>query len=282
MKKYFTLLFVLALAIVIGCTAKKKTVKDVATDVKDTTVEVAKKAGEGTKDAATKVAEGTKNTTKKVAEGTKNAATKVADGTKNTAKKVGEGTKNAATKVADGTKKAVNKTGEVAKDAGGAVKDAAVKVVGKKTPGLISFEAANERYSAEGKFNKWHFTKVEMKGQEITTLSADLEIDLTSIWEKSDKLTEHLKAPDYFDVAKYTTATLSLDNVQPKGDAYEADMVLKMRDTMQELKSEFEVVTEDPLTVKGTAMVDRSIFGIGVENKGVPDLIKVSYETVVK
>jgi len=153
----------------------------------------------------------------------------------------------------------------------------------KDTPGVISFEAANDRYSANGKFNSWKFTDVKMKKNDIKTLTADIEIDLTSIWEKSEKLTDHLKAYDYFDVEKYTTATLSVKNVMAskKNNEYIANMVLKMRGATQEIESPFTLIGGKPLKIKGTAMVDRSLFTIGVENTSVPDLIKVSYETAI-
>ncbi len=150
------------------------------------------------------------------------------------------------------------------------------------TPGAITWAAANQRYSANGKFNKWKFTKVEMQKGNIESLNASLNIDLTSIWEKSDKLTEHLKAWDYFDVEKFQNATLDIMNIKSKGgNMYEADLALSMRDKMQKMKSTFELVDKKTMRVKGTADVDRSIFGIGVENTSVPNLITVTYDTVI-
>lgn len=149
-------------------------------------------------------------------------------------------------------------------------------------PGIISWEAASPRYSANGKFNKWKFTNVDMKKGNIETLNATIEVDLTSIWEKSEKLTDHLKAWDYFDVEKYQAATINIANIQPKGsNQYEADMTLAMRDQVQNLKSTFEVLPGRTIQVSGTAMIDRGLFGIGVDNKGVPNMIKVSYQTVI-
>lgn len=158
---------------------------------------------------------------------------------------------------------------------------ASTSKMGMNTPGVISFAAANERYSADGTFKKWKFTNVEMAKGKIETLKADIDIDLTSIWEKSDKLTDHLKANDYFDVAKYTTANLGISNVRAKGDKYVADLELKMRGVTQKMESEFEVISKKPMTVKGTAMVDRGLFTIGVENTSVPNLIAVTFNTVI-
>ncbi len=150
-----------------------------------------------------------------------------------------------------------------------------------KVPGAITWEAANERYSAEGTFKNWRMTDVKMIGDDLTTLTAKLEIDLTSIWEKSPKLTDHLKADDYFGVAKYQLATIEVTKVAKGAGSYNADMLLKMRGKEQKLKGTFTVTKMKPLTIKGSAMVDRSIFGIGTENTSVPNEIKVMFDTVI-
>ncbi len=164
-----------------------------------------------------------------------------------------------------------------------AQKNASNKAMSMDTPpGSIMFDAANDRYTAEGTFKKWNFTNVNMDGSDLTTLDADVKIDLTSIWEKSDKLTEHLKAFDYFDVEKYTTATLNIKDCKAgMNNTYTGVMELKMRGFTQKLDTEFKVASTKPLKVRGTAQVDRSIFQIGVENTGVPDLITVRYETEI-
>ena len=149
------------------------------------------------------------------------------------------------------------------------------------SPGVISFAAANDRYSANGVFKKWKFTKIDMQKNKIESLNAQIEIDLSSISEKSAKLTEHLKAWDYFDVEKYTTAQLTISNVRPKGNSYIASLELKMRDAVQKMESEFELVGENPMRVKGKAMVDRGLFKIAVDNKKVPNMIEVSYDAAL-
>jgi|GEM_PF-2439656 len=150
------------------------------------------------------------------------------------------------------------------------------------TPGEITFFAANERYSAQGTFNEWKFTNVAMEEGKIETLQGSIEIDLTSIWEKSAKLTEHLKAYDYFDVAKYTTATIEIHDIHVHGESEgHAQMVLKMRGFEQQLDASFQILNKDPLTISGDAFVDRSIFKIGEDNKDVPNEIQVTFNTII-
>lgn len=151
-----------------------------------------------------------------------------------------------------------------------------------ETGGDLLFFAENDRYSAEGKFQKWYFTDVNMKKNDVESLTASLAVDLTSIWEKNDKLTNHLKAPDFFYIEKYTTATIDLSNVQKTGDnTYSADMTLNMKGLTQEMKSEFKVTSTNPLHVMGEARVNRELFGLGSAKMGVADMVKVTYDTDV-
>ncbi len=164
----------------------------------------------------------------------------------------------------------------------GEVIKAGQSIVPEKPNGTIKFAAANDRYSADGTFKNWSFTKVDMKGQNISTLSATIKVDLTSIWEKSEKLTDHLKASDYFNMEKYTTATIDISNVEENADGtYTADMKLNMKGLSQDMKSTFTVTKKKPLHVTGTAMVDRKLFGLGIENTSLVELVEVSYDTDV-
>ncbi len=156
------------------------------------------------------------------------------------------------------------------------------------TPGKIGWTAENERYSADGGFASWNFVNVNMDGG-IESLNADLAIDLASINEKSEKLANHLRQWDYFDVEKYTTATANISNVRQSGDNYIADLTLEMRGAKQVIESAFEVQSMDPLRVKGSAEVDRRIFKIGSDEsgkytgfEGAGDMITVTYDTEVR
>ncbi len=156
------------------------------------------------------------------------------------------------------------------------------------TPGRIGWTAENERYSADGGFESWNFANISMDGG-IESLDADLVIDLASVSEKTEKLAEHLRQWDYFDVAKYTTATANISNVRQSGDSYIADLTLRMRGAEQVIESAFEVQSMNPLRVKGSADVDRRIFKIGSDETGkytgfdgAGDIITVTYDTEVR
>ncbi len=148
------------------------------------------------------------------------------------------------------------------------------------TGGQINFAAANDRYSAEGSFKNWHFTKVNMKKGDVESLTASIQVDLSSIWEKNADLTAHLKAPDFFNIEKFASGTIDISNVAKASDgSYTADMKLNMKGLTQDLSSSFMVTSMNPLHVKGTAKINRVLFGLGGEGLGTGDLIAVSYDT---
>lgn len=151
-----------------------------------------------------------------------------------------------------------------------------------KTGGTISFDAASSKYEAQCKFNDWHFSQVSMKKGDIESLAATLKVDLASIWEKNDDLTAHLNAPDFFYTEKFTTATIEIDNVkQIEGDNYQANMKLKMKGLSQDVLSDFTVTNKSPLHVKGSAKIDRYLFGLGDKEMSVDQFIMVDFDTEV-
>lgn len=151
-----------------------------------------------------------------------------------------------------------------------------------KTGGTISFTTANDRYEAEGHFNEWYFTELNIEKDDLESLQAKLNIDLSSISEKSQGLTSHLKAPDFFNIAKFTTATVEISKVKKvSSNKYQAEMKLDMKGLNQTLISNFELTSKNPLTIKGSAQVDRILFGLGGQSLGVPRMVAVEYNTQI-
>ena len=148
------------------------------------------------------------------------------------------------------------------------------------TNGKISFEAANERYSADGEFKKWHFTSISMNENDIESLEATAAIDLTSVWEKSEKLTNHLKAPDFLDIERFTTATIDIKDVLKQDDgSYTAVIKLKMKGIAEVIKGNFKVTSMDPVHIVGSTVIGRKLYGLGSDGMGVGEYVTVNFDT---
>ncbi|MEM7106052.1 MAG: YceI family protein [Bacteroidota bacterium] len=148
--------------------------------------------------------------------------------------------------------------------------------------GTVAFEASNNRYSANGTFKNWNFSEFSMQGNDLTTLDATINVDMTSIEEKSPKLTDHLKAWDYFDVAKFPTGNIRIKDVKSKGgNAYEATAIISIKDLEKETTVEFELTNSNPMRVQGTLAINRAYFKIGEDNKGVTADVPVTFDTAL-
>ena len=131
-------------------------------------------------------------------------------------------------------------------------------------PGTISFKAHNKIYKADGKFDQWELTKVDIPNDDIEQGTVEFKVQLTSVWEKAAKLANHLRTADFFDVDKYTTATVTISEVKRiEGDSYEAVAQVALHGATGKVPVKFDVVQKDPLKIKGSATLSRTAFGIG-------------------
>ncbi len=180
-----------------------------------------------------------------------------------------------------------------------ATQPAAEEPMAMTAPGKIMFRAHNAGYRALGSFEKWHFTKIDHAGGDITKGSIELEVMIDSVvahnaetGEVEARLTDHLKAWDYFDAAQFPTAKIAIENATPTekdedgNQHYEADGTITIRETSQPLDVMYAVVGQDPLMIKGKATVNRTKFGVGPdldpENPRIPIAnVEVTFETVV-
>lgn len=131
-------------------------------------------------------------------------------------------------------------------------------------PGELTFTAHNAVYNAEGRFASWRLTKVDVPGGDFTKGTVTIEVDLASVTEKAAKLTAHLQTPDFFDAAKFQKATIAISDAKPSGEqSYTATATIDLHGMKGTCPVAFEVVSRKPLTIKGTATLDRTTFGIG-------------------
>lgn len=107
------------------------------------------------------------------------------------------------------------------------------------------------------------------------TTKVDIEIPMSGITTTSAKLTEHLKAPDFFDVAKFPTARFQSTSVTVKGtDAtIVGNLTLKGVTKPVTLQAKFIGAGKGPMNqletigFEATTTISRSAFGVSY---GVP------------
>ena len=103
-----------------------------------------------------------------------------------------------------------------------------------------------------------------------TVSHAKVTIDTTSLYSDNDRLTGHLKSPDFFDVAKYPTAVFETTSISGTGDNASVKGNLTLHGVTKEISFPAKIeVKDDAVTVKAEFSINRQDFGI--KYAGKPD-----------
>lgn len=159
---------------------------------------------------------------------------------------------------------------------------------GATAPGTLGFKASNKMYSADGKFEKWHFTKIDIPDGDLEKGTAEFEVNLASVWEKADALAEHLRQADFFNVAKFATATVKIHGVTKAEDGtYDATATVDFHGHTGDVPVSFKVVSESPLKIEGSATMQRTAFGLGGDydpsnERSITDDVAITLEATLE
>ncbi len=136
----------------------------------------------------------------------------------------------------------------------------------------------------EGGFKKFEID-AKADWEEAEKSSINIEIKTESLFSDNDKLTAHLKNPDFFDVRKYPKATFKSTKIEPKGEDPKATITgkLKMLDKEVEVKIPVELeVGEDQLKMAGKFKIDRTKWGMDYGKGKINDEVELAIEFVFK
>jgi polyisoprenoid-binding protein YceI len=162
----------------------------------------------------------------------------------------------------------------------------AAAVSGATTPGTriafaestasIDFTGSKVTGVENGSFKK--FTgAIDLVQDKAEKSRVTVTIDLASVDAKIGKLTEHLKSPDFFDVAKFPTATFTSTEIKPGGDKGASHTVTGTLDLHGVKKTvtfpATITVAADAVTVASEFAINRKDFGIVYAGKA-DDLIR--------
>lgn len=110
--------------------------------------------------------------------------------------------------------------------------------------------------------------------------SVRLEIDTTTLWANDDRLTGHLKSPDFFDVEKFPKATFTSTSIVPAGEGYTVTGNLDLHGVRKSISFPARIEAgPDKVTARAEFSIMR--FDFGIVYPGKPDDL-IRDEVVVK
>lgn len=125
---------------------------------------------------------------------------------------------------------------------------------------------AKEGDPVEVKIEAFKVVKATFDPANLEGGTAELELDMNSITTNNQKRTDHLKTPDFIDVAKFATSTVKVDNVKKAGDnKYTADAAINFHGVEKKYPIAFDVVetTADGVKITIEHKFSRQDFSVG-------------------
>lgn len=132
--------------------------------------------------------------------------------------------------------------------------------------GTIEFVGKNLVATANGSFTSWKFTKFDVDADAIAESEVVVEVDVSSVDTGSKMRDEHLREPDFFDVARFPTASVRVFGarlIDGSASRYTAQFEVTIRDVTKTLEGEIDLESGNPSRVKGRIVIDRTEFGVG-------------------
>lgn len=148
---------------------------------------------------------------------------------------------------------------------------------------VIGFKASTLLFDVPGRFTRY---KAEIQGDPAAPGDAKVQItiDAKSINTANTARDNHLRTPDFFDVAKYPTITFTSKDVKKDGDRLVVRGTLTLHGVSRELELPFTAAEgmngADVRTwsYRATLPLDRLEFGVGAESVAAKISLKKQVE----
>ncbi len=130
---------------------------------------------------------------------------------------------------------------------------------------------------------------ITLDDKDITKSKVEATIDVTKINTGIEKRDQHLNSPDFFDTAKFPTATFKSKKIEKAGDKYKVTGDLTLKDKTKEVVLDTTISPEvaNPFTkaatrgVSATGVINRDDFGLNW-NVPVGEGVMVSKEIKIE
>lgn len=160
---------------------------------------------------------------------------------------------------------------------------------GTTAPGLafaegseVKFKGSKVTGSHEGGFRKVTGAVDVPADGDLTKATIDVTIDMSSTYSDDEKLTGHLVSPDFFDVAKYPTATFKSTAITKTDDGYLVTGDLDLHGVKKSINFPAQIAENGgALTAKAEFAINRKDFAIvypGKPDDLIRDEVVISFD----
>ncbi len=138
----------------------------------------------------------------------------------------------------------------------------------------ITFVGTKPSGKHDGGFKK--LTGNAKFGADLTTLKVDVEIDMNSMFTDDEKLTNHLKSPDFFDVKNNPKSKFTVTKVEKDKDGYKMTGKLDMHGKSKEITMPAKITqTGDSLKLESTFKINRFDWDVKYGKGKVDDNVEI-------
>lgn len=149
----------------------------------------------------------------------------------------------------------------------------------------IEFVGSKPDGKHKGGFKKFESSAIA-DFEDPTRSSLNIQIDTKSLWSDDEKLTNHLKSPDFFNVRKHPSITFeSIEIVHGEGETPKAKINGDMNMLGQSVPIEVPIlaeVTEETVKVTAEFSIDRTKWGMVYGKGKIEDEVKITAKLVYK
>ena len=122
-------------------------------------------------------------------------------------------------------------------------------------------------------------------GGDPTSLKLDVVIQTDSLWSDNEKLTGHLKAPDFFDVKTNPTAKFVSESVEKLPDAksiYKVSGNLTLNGKTRSISFPAVITLGEAVTLNSEFKINRQDFGMSYGSGKVDDIVTIRVKVDAK
>lgn len=140
----------------------------------------------------------------------------------------------------------------------------------------IKFVGSKPQGTHEGGFKGVTGT-ASVTGTDAATLKIALDIDMDSLYSDNEKLTAHLKSPDFFGVKSNPKAKFVSTKIEKAGDDYKITGTFTLVGQTKAITIPAKIsATGDSLTVTSTFSIDKSQWGMTYGKGKIDDQVKLT------